>query len=178
MELPWLSYLIDSHAWNYICKNILELDEKAGKNIKNPADWGNYYNNKAIKYEDLDVLYAVHEYDNGWTKYADGTKTGEGSKYHKGIIPEGTAPKGSGNNKLELSTGASKNFKAYNIYDMAGNMWEWTTETGHTSADNSIHAVLRGGWFNSSGGSVVLANGNIPQGGCEVAFGFRVVLYL
>ena len=170
-----MSYLIDSHAWNYICKNILEFKDKGNKNITNSTDWGNYKDNEKTKYENLDVLYAVHEHDgSNWTKYADGDTSGNESIYHKGLIPEGTAPKNSGNNRLELATGSSDDFKAYNIYDMAGNMWEWTTETSNS------YVALRGGSFNHSGSSypVVRANGNDTVGACHVNIGFRVVLYL
>ncbi len=124
------SYLIDSHAWNHICDKILRDKVK----INDSTEWGNYYNNEKTKYEGLDVLYAVHEYNGSdWTKFAGGDKSGNGSQYHKGLIPPNTAPKNKGNNRLELATGASDDFKAYNIYDMAGNMWEWTTETGTNS---------------------------------------------
>ncbi len=179
------SYLIDSYTWNYICKNILE--SKANKNITSSTNWGNYYDNDTTKYENLEILYAVHEYNNGW-KFADGDGSGNNSKYHKGIIPEGTAPKGNGNNRLELSTGASDDFKAYNIYDMAGNMWEWTTETAAVTIKNdngenkiTTYAVHRGGSFggdsNKKSNPVFAFGGNsIYDRG--VLVGFRVVLYL
>ena len=174
------SYLIDSHAWNYICKNILK--EKAGKNIKGCSNWGNYTNNDTTKYENLDVLYAVHEFADGWTKYADGEGiSGTGSKYHKGIIPEGTAPKDSKSNIfLELATGASEDFKAYNIYDMAGNIYEWTTEIGTNSEKTENCVVRRGGSFDVAGGvrPVVFADCRYQQLWFQVTTGFRVVLYL
>ena len=166
------SYLIDSHAWNYICKT---FQDKAGKEItKNYSAWGNYKDNTTTKYENLDVLYAVHEYNSKWTKYADGDSSGNNSKYHKGLIPGDIAPKNSGNNRLELATGSSDDFKAYNIYDMAGNMWEWTTETS-----NSCAAVRGGGFDNSgSGYPVVRAYGGNTVDNFNVDLGFRVVLYL
>ena len=116
------SYLIDSYAWNVTCKKI-------GKNLTNSTAWGNYCNNNTTNYEGLNTLFAVHSYDTTW-HYAD--------KYNKG--PVTGAPKNKGNNRLELATGSSEDFKAYNIYDLAGNMWEWTTEQ---SNDNK-YAVLRG----------------------------------
>ncbi len=168
---PGLSYLIDSHAWNYICDKKFSTDE-----IKDSTKIGNYYNNETTKYEELDVLYALHSYSTFWISFA--------SKYNRGVIPPSTAPKGSGTNRLELSTGASEDFKKYNIYDMAGNMWEWTTEertnypTDSTSA--KTFAVTRGGSFQWKGDafSVVHASGNATTSDYSVIAGFRVVLYL
>ena len=165
------SYLIDSHAWNYICKNILGSKDKGNKNITNSTDWGNYKDNTTTKYENLEVLYAVHEYNNKWI-YA--------KSYSKGLIPNEAR---TGNNRLELATGASDDFKAYNIYDMAGNMWEWTTETGKmTNGTNSstTYAAIRGGSFDHNGSSkpVVHARGDFPVDHSYVSIGFRVVLYL
>ena len=39
-------------------------------------------------------------------------------------------------------TGSSDNFRIYNIYDMAGNMWEWTT--GHNVKNEEMYVVMRG----------------------------------
>ena len=47
-----------------------------------------------------------------------------------------------GTSRIELPTGASENFNNYNIYDMAGNMWEWTT--GHNIKNETMFVVPRG----------------------------------
>ena len=72
---------------------------------------------------------------------------------------------------------------ACNIYDMAGNMWEWTTETGkHDSkaTDATNYAVLRGGSFywRGSDAPVSYRNGGGSVGAYDLDFGFRVVLYI
>ena len=172
-----MSYLIDSHAWNYICEDILR--EK--KDITNSTDWGNYVNTSVTKYENLDVLYAVHELQYSpweWQRYAEGTGiSGTNAKYHKGSIPKDVmkARTETGTSKLiELATGASEDFKGYNIYDMAGNMWECTTETSNS------FVALRGASFRLSGTlfPVVFEYGNIVASDYNVDIGFRVVLYL
>ena len=102
-----------------------------------------------------------------------------------------------GEKRLELATGLSEDFKAYNIYDLAGNMWEWTTEIGERPSSNNgsastpncdenkcesaTNAVLRGGGFDSVDSNVVpvvCANGGNGVGGYSFNFSFRSVLYL
>ncbi len=174
------SKLIDSHAWDTVCRVINKTE---GKNLTDSTEWGNYYNNGTTKYEDLNTLYAVH---NGGTC---------ATEYKKGPVPAG--PKGSGENRLELSTGASEDFKAYNIYDLAGNMWEWTTENGTNPENNDANAemkdigktdaegtdaVFRGGsfGFTNSGdwSQVIHSDGNFAANYKCFDVGFRVVLYL
>ncbi len=113
------SYLIDSHAWDTTCRIIAKYDTT--KSLTDSTEWGNYRLNKTTKYENLNTLYALHTYESDSLHCA---KT-----YSKGQVTR--APKGKGINRIELSTGASEDFKAYNIYDLAGNMWEWTTENGN-----------------------------------------------
>ena len=66
---------------------------------------------------------------------------------------------------------------------MAGNMWEWTTETGkHDSkaTDATNYAVRRGGSFGNygSGNPVSGRLGDYSVGVYYVGVGFRVVLYI
>ena len=103
---------------------------------------------------------------------------------------------------VELATGAYEtkieengtkktvSSKVKNIYDMAGNMYEWTTEVGnHSTSDTMVaqdkvatakYAVLRGGSFRSNGGAETVAyrHGHYGSGGSSTSVGFRVVLYL
>ncbi len=176
------SYLIDSHAWDTTCRIIKKYDKT--KNLLDSTEWGNYKDNTTTKYENLNTLYALHTNDNGKWDIAD--------HYSKGQVKG--APKGVGINRLELSTGASEDFKAYNIYDLAGNMWEWTTENGNnignkpseampdlktSDIEGAKNGVFRGGGFDADGGySVVGSHGVHATSECDFCIGFRVVLYL
>ena len=73
-----------------------------------------------------------------------------------------------------LTTGADRSFSLMNIYDIAGNLWEWTLEFYNTSND----CVLRGGSY-SSDVSTTPANSrnNDDSNGLYVSLGFRIGLW-
>ncbi len=170
------SYLVDSNAWNHICKNILEnIIGKEG--LKDSKKWGNYFDNTTTDYGRIKGLFALHEYKTEldlWT-YAN-------SYNYKSIFQDMRNTK-----RVELFTGAVDDFKIYNIYDMAGNVWEWSAEVAKNQPygeGNKIeqrdYAVIHGGSFNSSGyhSPLQLADGDNHIDTCQVDLGFRVVLYL
>ena len=57
----------------------------------------------------------------------------------------GNALENSGSSKMNYTTGRSKYWKANNIYDLAGNTWEWTQEKKGTGS------IGRGGDFDDAG---------------------------
>lgn len=80
---------------------------------------------------------------------------------------------------IELATGASEDFKKYNIYDMAGNMWEFTSS--HNIEDDEMFGVIRGGGYSAMGDTQPVTranNGTHPATNASVDVGFRVVLYV
>jgi hypothetical protein len=71
------------------------------------------------------------------------------------------------------TTGYSEIWKSNNIYDVSGNMWEWTSEL---SATNNI---FRGGDFCSSGLTWPTAFRNVYPGNfTHDGLAFRIVLYI
>ncbi len=145
------SYLIDSHAWNTICRVISQRDDS--KDVLNSETWGNYKITPTKKYEKIKGLWADVFWDASEEVYATN------GKYLTAPVPV-NREKG---HYVELATGSCEEFKAYNIYDLAGNVSEWSTELGfsvkvgedpecHETACPSIgpgggtqHAVYRGG---------------------------------
>ena len=165
------SYLIDGTAWDTITQWISDSTQKS---VTDSKDWGNYNN---AHYE-FSGLYARHQgktaKDNEWRWFP-------AYVYNKGTYNK------TENGQTEVATGITttipKRNSACNIYDMAGNMWEWTTETGKhgsTAADATTFAVLRGGSFRNDGSDypVSYRGGGDSVGGYGLDIGFRVVLYI
>ena len=86
------------------------------------TSWGNYEDN-AWNITNENSKYAPN--GSGWTKGAYGKK--DSSK------------------EALLSTGASDTFSKQGIYDLAGNVWEWTLE--HATYDSSVPCARRGGSY-------------------------------
>ena len=82
---------------------------------------------------------------------------------------------GKGNYTSNLSpTGSNPEYQIKNIYDMAGNVWEWTMEANYTNL-----RVRRGGDYTNSGSDFPVAhrNNSLPDNSFP-SVGFRVALYV
>ena len=168
------SQLIDSYAWD---ATVDWLEKEVPGIGDNSTGYGNY-SDSGIKF--TNSLYAVHQYNNGLIVsqiYLKGNGT-----------TSGYTELATGVNALK---GSSSQNKIKNIYDMAGNMWEWTTEVGNHSetqalltekeAIDATYAVLRGGSFHNDGigNPVSRRNGEFSNSISRyVGAGFRVVLYI
>ena len=160
------SYLVDSYAWDTVTQWIADK----GINITDSITWGNY---KDSQYS-LKGLYAKHQQK----KCNDGKER----MFPAYICNYGIYDKQS-EEYLEIATGTSDRNKVQNIYDLAGNMWEWTTETRKNDISDSQsyeNGVLRGGSFINYGyiHAVNYRYGGTQIGGYYMHVGFRVVLYI
>lgn len=78
-------------------------------------------------------------------------------------------------NGVLLTTGASDTCKKMNIYDLAGNVWEWTLEY---SSNIDIPCALRGGSLLYTGSKYPTSYRNSHMMDWSVVdFGFRLSLY-
>ena len=146
--------LITGTQWDVMCNFI-------GWDIADSdcTTWGNYNNALSDKYTGF-----RSGADYTWSQCTDYEKpSGTISVFQTGKFP----------NKLSGNLTVQKN-----IFDVAGNVWEWTTEV--PTYGNGNNRVLRGGSANGSG-SVDLAssrNGDYSAGNYDWYVGFRLVLYV
>jgi len=120
-------------------------------NVTNSTTWGNYYNH-------------TFEFDGKYTSNPGNANPTWGDD-------ETTKPN---DTSWLLTTGASDTNKAKNIYDIAGNVWEWTMEANSTS-----FRVVRGGYYIHYGSSnpASYRYGSGPTNSYD-RIGFRTALYV
>ena len=120
------SSLMFGIQWDLVLKHIENKQGKTQAELKNDSTtWGNYNN-------------ATFEITKG--KYS----TNNGSSFSE---VNGTYTKPSYNSVI-LTTGATERNSVLNIYDLAGNEYEWTLEK---STGTSSPSVYRGGYYSSNG---------------------------
>ena len=74
-----------------------------------------------------------------------------------------------------LTTGADASFEKMNIYDIAGNVWEWTLEK---TSNTSSPCAYRGGYYNYSGSLYPASSRSYSNTTySNSSIGFRVTLY-
>lgn len=88
----------------------------------------------------------------------------------------------------ELATGGAEGTKVKNIYDLAGNMYEWTAEhgehkdylTGNKDSDGLHYSVIRGCSFANAGYNTPISyrHGAYNNNYGDLTIGFRVMLYV
>ena len=114
--------LINSAVWDRTLNWLEETNAVTRAELFDSTSWGNYYNSKF----NFIGKYSTDDGDN-FTETTASTEKPENCDYL-------------------LGTGVTDYTKKNNIYDLAGNCWEWTTES-HSSSDR----VCRGGLCFSSG---------------------------
>ena len=117
------------------------------------TSWGNYYNN-LWNITNVSSKYGVYHSGMIWTSGAYGEKTASIS--------------------IILSTGSSDTFSKQGIYDLAGNVWEWTLEI---TSGTSGPCALRGGAYSGDGDNSAGYRYGTGTSNYNLAFGFRIALY-
>ncbi len=161
------SGLITGTMWDVMVQYIASSSEYTSS-----RDWGNY-NDSSINL------------DRGYYTNVNSSGTTDGFKAVTSEQKSGT--RASGYNYVLLSTGASDKAKRKNVYDVAGNLWEWTTESSYVASyakysktDFNVNThMLRGGGFNGAyGSSPACFRLNNFAAITYTNVGFRVALYI
>ena len=134
----------------------MKFVEDSTHSTSNSTNWGNYKNN-------------AWNITRTTARYTDSTNVSTGSWTNITSNKEKT-----NSESFLLTTGASDSFKAKNIFDLAGNVYEWTMEAG-----SSTNRVYRGGSYSSDGSSYPASFrlDSTPTHSSR-SFGFRSALYL
>ena len=148
----YTSSLMFGVQWDLVLK-YLETKGTAQEDLmSNSTNWGNYRGNT------WNITNANSKYQpiaSEWTSGAYGAKSSESS--------------------ILLSTGASDTFSKQGIYDLAGNVNEWTLE--YTSASYSPCANRGGDFYNGNSYFPAAYRGSDSTTICYDTIGFRVSLY-
>ena len=141
-----------------------------GKNIltEDSTSWGNYYDasfeiNRG-KYAKYAALIST------WNDY--NTELANCVTYTNETSTKVVAT--SSSNAILLTTGASDACKKMNIYDLAGNVWEWTLEC---EASTGLPCVNRGGSCKSTGIKTASSSNSCSVNNNNNRTGFRVSLF-
>ena len=120
------SMLCTGACWD----SMLDFIKDSKHSVKDSTTWGNYKNSET--FEITRGSYAVYDTSN----YTLGSFNNVGSKYSK-----------MKNTSILLTTGATERNCSKNIYDVAGNCFEWTTESYSSSGRVCRGRPLQRRWF-------------------------------
>ena len=155
------SSLMFGVQWDLVLK-YLETKGTSQVDLKTDStSWGNYYNN-AWNITNSNSKYAIYDdklenFD--WTSGAYGIKDSD--------------------TIVLLSTGASDDFSKQGIYDLAGNVSEFTLEHANLVSRALVECpcVVRGGIYNYDDAAANRSNAPTAIFDDNIILGFRVVLY-
>ena len=146
----YTSSLMFGVQWDLVLKYLETKGISQADLNSDSTTWGNYSN------ASFTVTNTLAKYGSSWTAVPE-------SGYTK---PE--------NSSVLLTTGASDTCKKQNIYDLAGNVWEWTLEL---TSDSSGLCARRGGCYDNSGSSDPASRRGLNTTNSNRYLGARVSLY-
>ena len=158
------SGLITGTQWDVILNTFKSKAGLSDSDITNSNGWGNY-KNTAIAYTGRKAT-AYYSSNYWYLPVFGSTETSTTTSY-------------SDNHGDLLTTGASDTTQKYHIFDIAGNLWEWTEEDSHY-ATSGQYRVFRGGCYNSASSDrpACYRDGVDTVSYTSFTLGFRAVLYI
>ena len=171
----YTSSLLFGVQWDLVLKHIEVKEVAKGTALattqnalrSNSTSWGNYRNAGFIinrgKYADCKTW----KQSTTWTPYNQTTSNN--------FVKNGVKQVQSNTNGILLTTGASDVCKKMNIYDLAGNVEEWTLEYTNNSANS---CARRSGNYQTSGSNEPASSRNLNPATTSVGtVGFRTALF-
>ena len=165
--------------WDLVLKHIEVKEVAKGTALatiqnalrSNSTSWGNY---SMSSFKIDRGKYAKFSSEGGTWKNFD-TALANCVTYANGISTK--VGSNSFSNGILLTTGASDACKKMNIYDLAGNTWEWTLEYAYSS----LPCTYRGGSYGAPSGGTKNVSGRSQDSTTAMSdygnIGFRVTLY-
>ena len=143
------SMLCTGAAWD----SMLDFIKDSSHNVTSSNSWGNYKNSDTYK------VYRGSLYSNSTWSAADTTNGSDVTK----------------DTSILLTTGATEINSSKNIYDVAGNCDEWTTEAFLTGS-----RVVRGGYHDNNGSNSPASYRDpyTPTTNYDYSYSFRPLLYV
>ena len=159
------SGLITGTMWDVMLKT---MNEKTNCNIVS-SDWGNYtnYNITDARGKYTYVNAGTGNDRNSNTVWRDNTNSNN----------EVTTINGVQYWKL-LSTGSSNKAQKMHIYDVAGNLWEWTQEMAYNKNDTEMFIIRGGPFSNQYDLRPACYRAGYNANRADINLGFRVALYI
>ncbi len=123
------SALVTGTMWD-VMMNFIAGDKKTV--VTTDCKWGNYNEDTGLKYTEGQGRYATVSKESGTIGSNEAFAVSKG-KYNYGI----------------WTTASTEGVKKKNLYDVAGNLWEWTQEAAYNNDDEKRY-IIRGGSFRDS----------------------------
>lgn len=157
------SCLVTGTMWDTMMKYM----QAHSVNVTDNCSWGNY-NSKSIT--GIRGKYCTVDGSGNTTAWKDTTSSDKTSDVSKATY-------------IMLTTGSTEDVMKMNIYDVAGNLWEWTDEAAYINVSSTYNKwalnMLRGGSFGYAYGTRPACFRSISYAAdTDTNFGFRVALYI
>ena len=162
----YTSSLMFGVQWDLILKYIESKNPAQKSNLLTDSTTiGNYYNSEITlsrgKFAQYGALSNCFDYNSEEkSDLVTGSRKKKQNSYENGIL---------------LTTGATEDAKLQNIYDIAGNIWEWTLENASSDTD---FGAIRGGHYTNNGFTTPASYRNhSATSNSDIYSGFRISLY-
>ena len=160
-----LKYIEDKTIANSSDSNTIRSEIKY-ELISDSSKWGNYCNSEFKINNGKYLICKGWNFNEKWNDYNESENE---------YVEKQVKKKQSLGNGILLTTGASNEISKQNIYELAGNLWEWTLEY---SNDRENPSVSRSGSFDGEGGSIPSNIRNSNKNDNEGIYGgFRISIY-